>query len=185
MQIMRQRRIERGALTLASPEVKFEIDTETHDPLDVGGFSVLPCTCYGSVFLLTSSTLFSSAIFLFLLLLTMWVVMLCLFVCFLACVGRAGMYQVREANQMVEEFMLAANISVAEKILKHFPAYSLLRSVWFFRQSTVVTRQFHQVLTWDSFMGLEMKVSRGMDRVRDLGSFRSVHEKVSQIMVEW
>jgi exosome complex exonuclease DIS3/RRP44 len=69
--IMRQRRIERGALTLASPEVKFEIDTETHDPLDVGGFSVLPCTCYGSVFLLTSSTLFSSAIFLFLLLLTM------------------------------------------------------------------------------------------------------------------
>jgi exosome complex exonuclease DIS3/RRP44 len=71
MQIMRQRRIERGALTLASPEVKFEIDTETHDPLDVGGFSVLPCTCYGSVFLLTSSPLFSSAIFFFLLLLTM------------------------------------------------------------------------------------------------------------------
>lgn len=33
---MRQRRIDRGALTLASPEVKFEIDTETHDPLDVG-----------------------------------------------------------------------------------------------------------------------------------------------------
>ena len=33
---MRLRRIERGALTLASPEVKFEIDTETHDPLDVG-----------------------------------------------------------------------------------------------------------------------------------------------------
>jgi hypothetical protein len=119
-------------------------------------------------------------------LLTMWVVMLCLFFCFLACVGRAGMYQVREANQMVEEFMLAANISVAEKILKHFPAYSLLRSVWFFRQSTVVTRQFHQVLTWDGFMGFEMKVSRGMDRgTWDLGSFRSVHEKASQIMVEW
>ncbi|CAI7856540.1 unnamed protein product [Closterium sp. NIES-53] len=34
--VMRQRRIDRGALTLASPEVKFEIDTETHDPLDVG-----------------------------------------------------------------------------------------------------------------------------------------------------
>lgn len=27
----------------------------------------------------------------------------------------AGMYQIREANQMVEEFMLAANVSVAEK----------------------------------------------------------------------
>jgi hypothetical protein len=71
MQIMRQRRIERGALTLASPEVKFEIDTETHDPLDVGGFSVLPYTYYGSVFLSRSSPLFSSAIFFFLLLLTM------------------------------------------------------------------------------------------------------------------
>ena len=38
-----------------------------------------------------------------------------------------GIYQIREANQMIEEFMLAANISVAEKILKHFPLCSLLR----------------------------------------------------------
>lgn len=36
LQIMRLRRIERGALTLASAEVKFQIDTETHDPLDIG-----------------------------------------------------------------------------------------------------------------------------------------------------
>ncbi|KAI3462305.1 hypothetical protein Pfo_018968, partial [Paulownia fortunei] len=71
--IMRQKRIERGALTLASAEVKFQIDTETHDPLDI------------------------------------------------------GMYQIREANQMIEEFMLAANISVAKKILEHFPLTSLLR----------------------------------------------------------
>ncbi|KAL9672529.1 hypothetical protein QQ045_028780 [Rhodiola kirilowii] len=71
--IMRQRRIERGALTLASAEVKFQIDSETHDPLDI------------------------------------------------------GMYQIREANQMVEEFMLAANVSVAEKILKQFTVCSLLR----------------------------------------------------------
>ncbi|XP_019177343.1 PREDICTED: exosome complex exonuclease RRP44 homolog A isoform X1 [Ipomoea nil] len=71
--MMRQRRIDRGALTLASAEVKFQIDTETHDPLDI------------------------------------------------------GMYQIREANQMVEEFMLAANISVAEKILNHYPICSLLR----------------------------------------------------------
>lgn len=35
-QIMRHRRCERGALTLASAEVKFEIDSETHDPLDIG-----------------------------------------------------------------------------------------------------------------------------------------------------
>lgn len=36
---MRLRRIERGALTLASAEVKFQIDTETHDPLDIGMLS--------------------------------------------------------------------------------------------------------------------------------------------------
>lgn len=36
---MRQRRIDRGALTLASAEVKFQIDTETHDPLDIGTFA--------------------------------------------------------------------------------------------------------------------------------------------------
>ena len=39
LQIMRQRRIQRGALTLASAEVKFQIDTETHDPLDIGRFT--------------------------------------------------------------------------------------------------------------------------------------------------
>lgn len=33
---MRNRRSDRGALTLASAEVKFQIDTETHDPLDIG-----------------------------------------------------------------------------------------------------------------------------------------------------
>ena len=33
---LRKAREENGALALASPEVKFEIDVETHDPLDVG-----------------------------------------------------------------------------------------------------------------------------------------------------
>ena len=38
--ILRRRRGERGALSLASPEVRFEIDTETHDPTDVGMYQV-------------------------------------------------------------------------------------------------------------------------------------------------
>lgn len=37
---LRRRRIDAGALQLASPEVKFEIDTETHNPLDVGMYQV-------------------------------------------------------------------------------------------------------------------------------------------------
>lgn len=74
-------------MTLASPEVKFEIDTETHDPLDV------------------------------------------------------GMYQVKEANHMVEEMMLLANITVADHILKHFPAQALLR-----RHPVPPPRQFEPLL---------------------------------------
>ena len=70
---LRQKRMQAGALQLASPEVKFQLDTETHDPTDV------------------------------------------------------GMYEIRDANQMIEEFMLLANNSVAQKILTSFPSQSLLR----------------------------------------------------------
>ncbi|EXB95112.1 Exosome complex exonuclease [Morus notabilis] len=98
--IMRLRRIERGALTLASAEVKFQIDTETHDPLDI------------------------------------------------------GMYQIREANQMVEEFMLAANVSVAEKILNHFPVCSLLR-----RHPTPTREMLEPLLRTAAAVGLNLDVS--------------------------
>lgn len=99
---MRQRRIDRGALTLASPEVKFEIDTETHDPLDVGkSIRMLDILFIYNYPVPNTDSLFVDI----------------------------GMYQVREANQMVEEFMLAANMSVAGKILKEFPSCSLLRYV--------------------------------------------------------
>ncbi|KAE8645869.1 exosome complex exonuclease RRP44 homolog A [Cucumis sativus] len=97
---MRLRRIERGALTLASAEVKFQIDTETHDPLDI------------------------------------------------------GMYQIREANQMVEEFMLAANVSVAEKILKHFPLCSLLR-----RHPTPTKEMLEPLIRTAVAVGLDLDVS--------------------------
>ncbi|KAJ6378417.1 hypothetical protein OIU78_028623 [Salix suchowensis] len=98
--IMRQRRIQRGALTLASAEVKFQIDTETHDPLDI------------------------------------------------------GMYQIREANQMVEEFMLAANVSVAEKILKEFPECSLLR-----RHPTPTKEMLGPLLRTAAAAGLNLDVT--------------------------
>ncbi|KAG2695095.1 hypothetical protein I3760_07G001000 [Carya illinoinensis] len=98
--IMRLKRIERGALTLASAEVKFQIDTETHDPLDI------------------------------------------------------GMYQIREANQMVEEFMLAANVSVAEKILKHFPVFSLLR-----RHPSPTREMLEPLLRTAAAVGLNLDVS--------------------------
>ncbi|GAA0143470.1 exoribonuclease [Lithospermum erythrorhizon] len=98
--IMRHRRIDRGALTLASAEVKFQIDTETHDPLDI------------------------------------------------------GMYQIREANQMVEEFMLAANISVGEQILKHFPLCSLLR-----RHPSPTKEMLEPLLRTAAAIGIDLDVT--------------------------
>lgn len=69
----RQRRIKAGALTLASPEVKFVLDSESLNPTDVQAY-----------------TLF-------------------------------------EANAVVEEFMLLANVTVSKKILRHYPTLSVLR----------------------------------------------------------
>jgi len=70
---LRERRIQKGALSLASPEVKFKIEEETDS------------------------------------------------------VAEVALYQVRETNKMVEEFMLLANVAVAEKLLVHFPNCAMLR----------------------------------------------------------
>ena len=69
----RERRINAGALTLASPEVKFVLDSESLNPTDVQA------------------------------------------------------YQLFEANALVEEFMLLANVTVGKKILRHYPTLSVLR----------------------------------------------------------
>ena len=69
----RKRRIDAGALTLASPEVKFVLDSESLNPTDVQA------------------------------------------------------YQLFEANALVEEFMLLANVTVGKKILRHYPTLSILR----------------------------------------------------------
>lgn len=66
-------RTEAGSLTLASAQVKFDLDTETMNPTDV------------------------------------------------------EMYQLRETNKLVEEFMLLANCSVAQRIYQSFPLYACLR----------------------------------------------------------
>ncbi|KAM6099526.1 exosome complex exonuclease RRP44 [Theristicus caerulescens] len=71
--ILKKRRIDNGALTLSSPEVRFHMDSETHDPIDL------------------------------------------------------QTKELKETNSMVEEFMLLANISVAQKIYNEFPEFALLR----------------------------------------------------------
>ncbi|KAM9847835.1 exosome complex exonuclease RRP44 [Aulostomus maculatus] len=71
--ILKRQRIEKGALTLSSLEVRFHIDSETHDPIDLQTKELM------------------------------------------------------ETNSMVEEFMLLANISVAQKIYDEFAECALLR----------------------------------------------------------
>lgn len=70
-------RMAAGALNLASPEVKIQLDSsESSDPIDV------------------------------------------------------EQKELRETNSLVEEFMLLANISVAQKIQDTFPQTAVLRCVW-------------------------------------------------------
>jgi len=71
--LLKKRRLENGALTLASPEVRFSLENDSQDPVDV------------------------------------------------------EMKELKETNALVEEFMLLANISVAEKIYAKFPDSALLR----------------------------------------------------------
>ena len=70
---LRHKRMLAGALTLASPEVRFRLENDSQDPVDV------------------------------------------------------EMKELKEANALVEEFMLLANIRVAQKIYQHFPEVCLLR----------------------------------------------------------
>ncbi|KAJ1935966.1 exosome catalytic subunit dis3, partial [Linderina macrospora] len=70
---LRKRRIDAGALTLSSPEVRFRLENDSQDPVDV------------------------------------------------------EMKALKETNALVEEFMLLANISVAQKIYDCFPDSALLR----------------------------------------------------------
>ncbi|CAH2105369.1 unnamed protein product [Euphydryas editha] len=70
---LKQRRLDNGALLLASPEIRFQVDSETHEPLEVQAKRIL------------------------------------------------------DTNSMVEEFMLLANVSVAERVAADYPQSALLR----------------------------------------------------------
>ncbi|XP_063824089.1 exosome complex exonuclease RRP44 [Ostrinia nubilalis] len=70
---LKRKRLDNGALLLASPEIRFQVDSETHDPIEVQAKKIV------------------------------------------------------DTNSMVEEFMLLANVSVAEKLAAEFPQCALLR----------------------------------------------------------
>lgn len=96
---LRSRRMEAGALTLASPEVRFKLDGESQDPTDV------------------------------------------------------KMYELKQANALVEEFMLFANITVARRIVDVFPRYALLR-----RHPIPSPENFDGLLSAAACAGVKLKV---------------------------
>lgn len=98
--ILKARRLEAGALTLASPQIKFMLDPETRRPRD------------------------------------------------------AQMYKLKEANALVEEFMLLANISVAKQILRAFPTFAVLR-----RHPVPSPTQFDLLVRGARVKGFELDVS--------------------------
>jgi exosome complex exonuclease DIS3/RRP44 len=63
------------------------------------------------------------------------------------------MGQVREANQMVEEMMLLANVTVAEYTLSNFPSCALLR-----RHAVPPPRQFEPLLRAAAAAGFSIDI---------------------------
>ncbi|XP_033754703.1 exosome complex exonuclease RRP44-like [Pecten maximus] len=53
--ILKQRRIDAGALTLASPEIRFHIDSETHEPIDVQAKQIMETNSMVEEFMLLAN----------------------------------------------------------------------------------------------------------------------------------
>lgn len=106
---MKKRRMDNGALVLASPEIRFQVDDETHDPIDVQAKKIF------------------------------------------------------ETNSMVEEFMLQANISVAEKILREFPECATLR-----RHPVPPLSNFEPLVKAGRHLGFDIDTSSGKKLAQSL-----------------
>lgn len=100
--LLNKKRMEKGALVLASPEIRFQIDGETQETLGVVSKQLL------------------------------------------------------ETNSLVEEFMLLANCSVAEKIEKEFPEYAMLR-----RHPTPPQTNFEPLIKALGHQGFEIDTTCG------------------------
>lgn len=94
---------------LASPEIRFQVDSETLDPVEV------------------------------------------------------EVKKLRETNSMVEEFMLLANISVAEKIEAEFPEFAMLR-----RHPEPPQNNFEPLIKAGKHLGFDIDTSSGKNLARSL-----------------
>jgi len=63
------------------------------------------------------------------------------------------LYEMKETNSLVEEFMLLANIDVAKEILRFFPGFSLLR-----RHPPPKMKQFQALIDYVKQTGTDLKI---------------------------
>ncbi|KAM8705694.1 hypothetical protein ACLKA7_010057 [Drosophila subpalustris] len=107
--ILKQRRMDNGALVLASPEIRFQVDSETHEPLEVEA------------------------------------------------------KQMRDTNSMVEEFMLLANISVAQHIAAEFTECAVLR-----RHPKPPPTNFDPLVKAARYQGFDVVTDTGLELAHSL-----------------
>ncbi|KJE93975.1 mitotic control protein dis3 [Capsaspora owczarzaki ATCC 30864] len=107
--VLRQRRLDRGTLTLESPEISFSLDKDTSDPVDVGAKQKL------------------------------------------------------QTMSMVEEFMLLANVAVAEHIFRRFPQCAVLR-----RHPVPPQASFEPLVVAARQHGVEIKASNSKELAESL-----------------
>ncbi|KAI8982610.1 hypothetical protein BDB01DRAFT_793390 [Pilobolus umbonatus] len=87
-----------------------------------------------------------------------------------------SIFQAKEANRLVEEFMLRANMSVAEEILKAYPSEALLR-----RHPEPIERRLEEFVLMTDHLGLEFD---GRSSASLQKSFESVdNEDVKNVLL--
>merc|ERR1719221_1931881 len=109
--MMKKKRVEAGSLVLASSEVRFNVESETADPIDVQAKVA------------------------------------------------------RDTNSMVEEFMLAANISAAERIYQEFPDCAMLR-----RHPAPPPSNFDPLVKAAAQQGFSLKIDTGKELADSLNA---------------
>ena len=109
--MMKKKRVEAGSLVLASSEVRFNVESETADPIDVQAKVA------------------------------------------------------RDTNSMVEEFMLAANISAAERIYQEFPDCAMLR-----RHPAPPPSNFDPLVKAAAQQGFSLKIDSGKELADSLNA---------------
>eukprot|EP00166_Cyanidium_caldarium_P005269 ctg_627.g307 len=85
-------------------------------------------------------------------------------------VQRVSLYEQREANWLIEEFMLLANIAVAERVHRHLPTVALLR-----RHPHLDATQLERVQQWARDNGLRLQLQTPQALQASLAALQQAH----------